>query len=105
MTKRPWTDADVARMVYLREVERLKWSEVDLAMQRSAGGSKSKYDSRRCGQAPTGNVLEPGGRVILSIEQEDGRRARRNAEDRMSLTAILCGDPPPGYSALDRRGQ
>lgn len=33
-------------------------------------------------------------------------RARRAAAaDRMSLTSTFFGDPPPGFSALDRRSQ
>lgn len=32
------------------------------------------------------------------------RDARLYARDRTSVTAFLCGDPPPGFSALDRRG-
>ncbi len=31
------------------------------------------------------------------------REARRAAADRRDLTATFCGDPPPGYSALDGR--
>lgn len=32
------------------------------------------------------------------------RDKRERAADSMSLTAQLFGDPPPGFSALDRRG-
>lgn len=31
------------------------------------------------------------------------RARRKAAEEGMSLTGILLGDPPPGYSALDKR--
>lgn len=31
------------------------------------------------------------------------RAVLRDASERRDLTATLCGDPPPGYSALDRR--
>ncbi len=30
--------------------------------------------------------------------------AHRRIKAPRSITAWLCGDPPPGYSALDRRG-
>lgn len=29
--------------------------------------------------------------------------AKRRASARRSLTSVICGDPPPGCSALDRR--
>lgn len=32
------------------------------------------------------------------------RNARSQARERTSVTALVCGDPPPGFSALDRRG-
>ena len=32
------------------------------------------------------------------------REARLVARDGESLTGAFCGDPPPGFSALDRRG-
>lgn len=30
------------------------------------------------------------------------RERRNDALDRRDLTGLLCGDPPPGFSALDR---
>jgi hypothetical protein len=30
------------------------------------------------------------------------REARRDARERQSVTSLLCGDPPPGFSALDQ---
>lgn len=33
----------------------------------------------------------------------DEREQREQARGRRTLTASLCGDPPPGYSALDKR--
>ncbi|MGJ5149851.1 hypothetical protein [Bradyrhizobium sp. HKCCYLR1023] len=35
---------------------------------------------------------------------EQQRLARARAAAQMSLTASVFGDPPPGYSTLDRRG-
>jgi hypothetical protein len=32
------------------------------------------------------------------------RDARYDASQRKTLTQAFCGDPPPGFSALDRRG-
>lgn len=41
------------------------------------------------------------GRVPLDTLAE--RDARRIASDERDLTGTLCGDPPKGFSALDRR--
>lgn len=41
----------------------------------------------------------------IAIEVLDDRDRRRAAAHRQNLTSILFGDPPPGYSALDRRQQ
>ena len=45
----------------------------------------------------------PSGSLRASEYELAERDARRKAADRRDLTAVICGDPPPGYSALDRR--
>lgn len=39
----------------------------------------------------------------VSTSAEDARARREKAAERRSLTATFFGDPPPGYSALDRK--
>lgn len=46
-------------------------------------------------------LVEP--RPKLSAEQITERERRIAARDQRSLTAELMGDPPPGFSELDRR--
>lgn len=40
-----------------------------------------------------------------SPREEADRAARKEAANRQDLTAQFFGDPPPGYSALDRKRQ
>lgn len=101
---RPWSETDVDELVRLREVEQLKFREIDKRMQRSQGASSVKYESLR---RPTGRVhpAEAGGRIHLSEQQLADLVARKQAENRQSPVSRLLGEPPPGYSALDRSKQ
>jgi hypothetical protein len=101
--RRAWSDDDVASMIRMREQGKT-WREIDAAMGRTQGGSQLKYAASKAPSKLSAGSIG-GGRVELSAEQAANLRARKDAENRMSLTATLFGDPPPGYSALDRRGQ
>lgn len=100
--RRPWSDDDVARLIRMREVEGKTWREIDVALGRPQSGSQLKYKALKAPDTLSAGSIG-GGRVVLSPDQEANLRARKDAENRMSLTATLFGDPPPGYSALDRR--
>lgn len=104
---RPWSDEDVARLIHMREVQCLPWSVMDEALGRSKGGSQLKYGLVRKLRQPSpdmGRGHAGSGRAIPSPEQLAEREQRSAAANRMTPTSIFFGDPPPGYSALDRRG-
>src|SRR4051812_4610994 len=97
MTGRPWTDAEVAALV-------------DLINQ----GLTFVAAARRLGRGPVGTRrkwLSLSMERIGSIEAdrvgvapeciEEG--ARRSAAPQRTLIGAWVGDPPVGYSALDRR--
>lgn len=42
-------------------------------------------------------------KMIIPAAVLADRDRRHQQLERASTTALLCGDPPPGYSALDRR--
>jgi hypothetical protein len=44
-------------------------------------------------------------RGVVPAERLADREARKAAADRRDITATFCGDPPPGFSALDKRRQ
>jgi len=73
-----------------------------------AGENKRPYHGH-----PSGHFVEHRRRVIVDGEAVTverrvpdevlAERDRRQALEPINLTAAFCGDPLPGYSALDRR--
>lgn len=43
------------------------------------------------------------GQIVVPREVVVERAVRQAAKNRMTTMALLLGDPPPGFSALDRR--
>ena len=99
---RRWTDDDIARMIDMRERQCMTWSQIDAAMNRSPGGSCIKYESLRRPKLPSIHQNDAGGRITLSVQQESERIARERAASRRDLTGAIFGDPPPGFTALDK---
>lgn len=97
-----WTPAEVERLRYLRDKEALSWSEIaaDLGIETSAKCAAKYHDGaiRKRGEASKGPV-----RLQASTEMLIERELREAARERRSLTGHFCGDPPVGFSALDRR--
>ena len=102
-TPKPWQSSEVALMTQLVEeayasgrkpnwafiapqtghtVESCKWK---MSSIRAAAGAERSIRARMAGQPPS------------SVALPDATYAPR------SITAWLCGDPPPGRSALDQR--
>jgi hypothetical protein len=50
-----------------------------------------------------GPVVAPRAEASVNVPPGAFDEARRRAAVRMSITSSFFGDPPPGYSALDRR--
>jgi len=97
-TRRDWTDADIAEMNRLREVEHATWSEIDTRLGRPAGSSCGRYHGARHSNVPPGGmVLRP--EVIAALLDRDARKKLEHP----TLTAAFFGDPLPGRSALDER--
>lgn len=85
-----WTEDEYRRAVNMR-ADGLTCKEVGLAIGRSEKAVRQKmlyFDP------PIGRPTE------LMLLRRD---RREDASYRRDLTGTLCGDPPPGYSALDRK--
>jgi hypothetical protein len=85
-----WTDEEIAEAEDLLE---RGWRQVDIAQKlgRSESSVNSKlYSLEHQNRVPPDRIAEA--------------EARREASWRRNTTALLMGDPPPGYSARDRRG-
>lgn len=66
---------------------------------------QSKVDHRRLGEKERYQRMAPAIPMRISIIPAVvmERREHRSTLKPQSLTAFLCGDPLPGFSALDRR--
>lgn len=100
--QRAWTADEIATLKRMRDVDGSTFRDIDRTLGRHLGSSRQKYEL----MAATAAGVAFGGagsRLTVPPELEAARRARKDAESRMSLTSTFFGDPPPGYSALDRR--
>lgn len=92
-----WTDEEVARLLYLRDDEAMEFEDIGAELGIAGTACRGKYcavkDRQRA--ARLGDKCPPKNFI--------DREARERARDSQSLTAAIFGDPPPGYSALDRR--
>lgn len=108
LSRSHWSDREIERMLRLRDVVGLSWAEIDAEMNRRHGTCAARYHyekSRRLrlGQPKVGLYVERGPEPAALSEREIERDLRRAAADRRDITATFCGDPAPGYSALDKR--
>lgn len=69
------------------------------ALGRSVGSVLTRFQD--CGPAFVGRRKAHPAAIVLTPEEYD-RQRRNEARDRMNLTGLVLGDPPPGYSALDK---
>jgi hypothetical protein len=120
----PWTDAECQLAARLLRTTTNRIGRLhhvyDLIMD-ATGRSKDSVRNRLREYGPTfqgeptarrawrkrlPNTPNPYVMARLSIPQHvlDERERRRELE-HTSVTAAFCGDPLPGYSALDRRGK
>lgn len=104
--KNYWLAADVARLVNLRDVDRLAFPAIaEMFPGRTKKDCANKYyleQARRANTAsPTIAVRERirrSGKQIIEALQKPMR-----LPEHATLTAALFGDPLPGRSALDRQ--
>lgn len=72
-----------------------------VTIARVLGRTVDSVANRYVAMGPAFSAGPRGGAV--SAQAFEDRERRREARDRQDLTASVLGDPPPGYSALDRR--
>ncbi len=61
-------------------------------------------DERRCVERKSLRIDMNGYRIPVPSFVLEDREKRKMAALQSSITARVCGDPLPGYSALDRLG-
>ena len=97
--RKPWTveELELARQML---AARAKDSEFRSRLGRSMKAAKTRilYDASSAERYLMADLYP---RPLVPDELLEDRDRRASA--RLSLTARFCGDPPPGYSALDQR--
>lgn len=99
----PWSDEDVARArAMYREGKRM--AEIGAALGRSPGAVSHKLHapSSPVGRHELGLVTWGDSKRDIPASVLIERERRVNAP--RTLAGIILGDPPIGFSALDRRG-
>ena len=96
--RRPWTDHEVARAEAMRASGH-SYNAIDIALGRYVGATQQKF-----GQLGTPSRPE---RPVGGMRAPDHVLAERDRRlallDQRTPTQAFFGDPPPGYSALDRQ--
>lgn len=98
--RQEWSAAEKMQLVHLKEVMGLGWTEIGRRLNRPSGTVYSKYSYIK-NFTSTKHNDEPDKAKIPENTVSEWRS--RRALSPSSLTAHFCGDPLPGYSALDRR--
>ena len=99
-----WTEAEVDTLMYLRDDEYLSYADIAKELDISERACQAKHErvtierrlqrdgrSRATDKCPNKNYID--------------RELRARARDNQSIGGLTFGDPPPGYSALDKRRQ
>lgn len=99
--KSSWTSDDIIHVMHKRDVEKKRWKEIGAELGRSSTACHAKWDAIKNPRVsfPRGPSVP---RLVPDISAEQDRAFRVNLAPR-DLTAAFFGDPPPGYSALDKR--
>lgn len=95
---RKWTDHEVLRAKAWRKAGHT-YTDIDRWLDRPDGATAQKLNYQT--DTASGHQVSAGGRPTEAALAERDRRSE--AAERRDLTGMFCGDPPPGYSALDRQ--
>jgi hypothetical protein len=97
----PWTADEVERLFQLRTQLGWDWAAIAVELGRTESGVKSKFKAvvhqRACTTPSLPGEREPIPEHVLA---EQAKRLVARARD---LAGAVFGDPPVGFSALDRR--
>ena len=106
-TGRPWTEEEDNTLMQLRR-DGVTWEDIAERQRRSVKAIRSRYCDLRSGRVRLRRPnlhAEPAPNVRLMPEMLADRDARMEASWRRTPTQEFFGDPPPGYSALDKKRQ
>ena len=95
-----WSKEEKALLINLKENARLGWSEIAVRLGRPSGTCYSKYKYLKHIGSTGPRIQTTNGLMIP--EQVLAERERRQSAP-LTISAYVLGDPPRGYSALDRK--
>ena len=98
---RPWTATDVARAWRMWE-RGFTYADIALVLGRKAKSVEAKIHYERYRGERRIHLENAGASRAPDFVLAD-RERRQEAKARRDTTAVFFGDPPPGYSALDKR--
>ena len=105
---KPWSQAEIAQLFELRDVEKLEWSQIARRLvDRKPEACKVKYNIEKRKQAGTYQRPPATGFFLtkhaerIAVNMTKAQQAAAPAP--RSLTAQFFGDPLPGRSALDEK--
>jgi hypothetical protein len=92
MPPRPWTEDELKRARDMRAAGHF-YAEIDKVLRRRTGSTERLLERNGLGYNVKSSHIPDN-----LLTERDALTAARN---RRALTENFCGDPPPGYSALD----
>ncbi len=103
--RKPWSESDDATLHRLRDIKRWQWEDIGKRLGRTGGACQTRYSDLRGGRTNERRNVhsEPAANVHVAADLIVARDARREASYRRTQTQEFFGDPPPGYSALDKK--
>ncbi len=97
-----WTEEEDARLIQMRDVQRMMFKDIDKVLGRPHKSSNGRYHvlARNRGEEPP-KVYKSS--PTLMRDAVRGHESARVAAGHTTITGMLLGDPPPGHSALDQK--
>lgn len=95
-----WAPGEIAQLINLRDVDCLTWKEISKEMGRPLGTCSYQYGQYEDANiAPKRDPAEGMRRVPEHLVED----ARRRYLAERSITTAFFGDPPKGWSALEKK--
>ena len=97
-----WSEKEIALLLELRDDEGMEWPDIARHLpRRDQQACAQKYHNIEMRER-TERGESPAFRTVPNASLID-RDRREELRDQQNLTSRFFGDPPPGYSALDRK--
>lgn len=97
----PWTPQEYATLYRCRQAN-MPVCEIAQRVGRSVWAVRTKLLNPDRRVPSSYRIQVEGQRYQASHDALDDRERRREALEQQTLTQAFCGDPPPGFSALER---